>query len=124
MDIKRVHDMIEVNLFGTIYGSKAALMQMRKQSEGMIINILSTSALTGRPKSSGYCASKYAVAGFTKSLRLEVEDGHITVVGVYPGGMQTNFFDERKPDNYHEYTDPVDVAQRIVNNSPYANQNP
>ena len=116
MDLSRVHDMVEVNLFGTIYGSKIALQQMRKQSGGVIVNILSTSALTGRAYGSGYCASKYAAVGFTSSLRLEVEADNIKVIAVYPGGMKTSFFDEAKPENYDEYMEPAEVARKIVDN--------
>jgi NAD(P)-dependent dehydrogenase (short-subunit alcohol dehydrogenase family) len=116
MDLKRVHDMIEVNLFGTIYGSKAALIQMKKQGSGTIINILSTSALEGRPGSSGYCASKWAAVGFTKSLRLEVESAGIKVLAIYPGGMKTNLFDEEKSKNYESYMEPDFVAGKIIEN--------
>jgi NAD(P)-dependent dehydrogenase (short-subunit alcohol dehydrogenase family) len=110
MDLKRVHDMMEVNLFGTIYGSKAAL----NHKVTMIINILSSSALQGRAGSSGYCASKYAADGFTKSLRLEAPE--IQVIGVYPGGMKTPFFDEARPSVYHKFMDPFNIAQKIVVN--------
>ncbi len=116
MDMKRVHDMIEVNLFGTMYGSKAALIQMRKQGSGTIINIISTSALEGRAHSSGYGASKFAAMGFTKSLRKEVEETGITVLAIYPGGMRTNLFDEERPKDYGEYMDPKEVAEKIVAN--------
>lgn len=115
-DWSRVHEMIEVNLFGTIYGSKVALIQMRKQGNGTIINILSTSALEGRAGSSGYGASKFAAMGFTKALRKETEGTEIKVMAIYPGGMQTNFFDEKKPENYVEYMNPSFVAQKIVEN--------
>ena len=116
MDMNRVHDMVEVNLFGTIYGSKFALQQMRRQGSGVIVNILSTSALTGRAYSSGYCASKYAAVGFTNTLRLEAEPDHIKVISVYPGGMKTNLFDEAKPENYGEFMKTEDVAEKIVGN--------
>lgn len=116
MDIKRVHDMVEVNLFGTLYGSKAALVQMKKQHSGTIINILSTSALQGRAGSSGYCASKYAAVGFTNSLRLEAEPEKISVLAIYPGGMQTHLFDEKRPENYREYMEPAAVAATIIAN--------
>jgi short-subunit dehydrogenase len=115
-DWQRVHDMFEVNIFGTIYGSKTALIQMRKQKSGVIINIISTSALDGRPGSSGYCASKYAASGFTKSLRKETEGTNIKVFGIYPGGMQTNFFDEKRPDEINDYMQPDFVASKIVEN--------
>ncbi|MFH0712683.1 MAG: SDR family oxidoreductase [Candidatus Jorgensenbacteria bacterium] len=116
MDLKRVHDMIEVNLFGTIHGSKAALIQMKKQQSGTIINILSTSALQGRPGSSGYCASKYAAVGFTKSLRLEVQPENIKVLAIYPGGMKTGLFDEQKPADYDKHMEPDFVAETVIGN--------
>ncbi|MCK4589899.1 MAG: SDR family oxidoreductase [Nanoarchaeota archaeon] len=115
-DWKRVHEMIEVNLFGTIYGSKFALVQMKKQKSGTIINILSTSALEGRAGSSGYCTSKYATAGFTKSLSLEAKPSGIQVIGIYPGGMKTHLFDEEKPADFKNFMDPMFVAEKIVEN--------
>ena len=115
-DWKRAHDLIEVNLFGTVYGSKIALAQMRKQSFGLIINIISTSGLNGKINETAYCASKFAVTGFTKSLIKEVDGKKIKVLGVYPGGMQTNLFNENKPENYTEFMDPNFVAEEIVNN--------
>ena len=115
-DWKRAHDLIEVNLFGTVYGSKVALLQMRKQGFGSIINILSTSALEGKINETAYCASKFAAMGFTKSLIKEVDGKNIKVLAVYPGGMRTNLFDEKKPENYADFMDPNDVALKIVEN--------
>ncbi|MEX2033389.1 MAG: SDR family oxidoreductase [Candidatus Colwellbacteria bacterium] len=116
MDWKKVHELVEVNLFGTIYGSKAALIQMRKQGFGVIVNIISTSGLQGRPDSSGYCASKFAARGFTESLRREAEDAGIKVIAVYPGGMKTHLFDEKIPDDIDKYMEPEFVADRIIQN--------
>lgn len=116
IDINRMHQMMEVNVFGVLYGSRAALNYMKPRQQGTIVNILSTSALTGRANSAAYAASKYAATGFTKSLRLEVAPAGITVIGVYPGGMRTNFFDEQKPDDYDQYMPPADVARRIIAN--------
>lgn len=115
-DWKRAHDLIEVNLFGTVYGSKVALIQMRKQGFGLIINILSTSALEGKINETAYCASKFAAMGFTESLKKEVDGKNIKVISIYPGGMQTNLFDERKPENYNEFMDPNFVADKIIEN--------
>lgn len=116
LDMRRVHQLIEVNLFGTIYGCKEAVLQMRKQKEGCIINIQSTSALEGRAYSTAYCASKYASTGFTKALRKEVDKQGIIVLSVYPGGMKTDFFNEQMPENYSEFMDPMVVARKIVEN--------
>ena len=115
-DWGKVHDMMEVNLFGTVYGSKVALIQMRKQNSGSIINILSTSALEGRPRSSGYGASKFAAMGFTKAMRKEVEGTNVKVYAIYPGGMKSDLFNEKKPENYSKYMDTSFVADKIIAN--------
>lgn len=116
MDLNRVRQMVEVNLFGVINGCRSALKAMRKTGRGIIVNILSTSALEGRPGSSGYCASKYAAVGFTKSLRQELADDGLTVIGIYPAGMKTELFGYAKPDDYDSFMDPMIVAQKIVEN--------
>lgn len=115
-DWKRAHNLIEVNLFGTVYGSKVALAQMRKKNFGLIVNIISVSGLRGRINETAYCSSKFAAAGFTKSLMQEVDGKKIKVLGVYPGGMQTNLFDENRPKSYAEFMTPNYVAKKIINN--------
>lgn len=115
-DWERAHNLIEVNLFGMVYGSKAALAQMRKQDFGLIVNIISTSGLNGKINETAYCASKFAATGFTQSLAKEVDGEKIKVLGVYPGGMQTNLFDESKPQNYIEFMEPDFVAREVINN--------
>ncbi|MFA5936394.1 MAG: SDR family oxidoreductase [Candidatus Paceibacterota bacterium] len=115
-DWRRAYDLVEVNLFGTVYGSKVALSQMRKQGFGIIVNILSTSALYGKVNETAYCSSKFAANGFTKSLMKEVDGKNIRVFPVYPGGMQTNLFDEKRPEDYNEYMDPKSVASKIIEN--------
>lgn len=79
-DMKEVREVIEVNLFGVMYGSRAALVQMQKQNSGVIMNILSTSAQIGRVGEAAYCASKFGADGFTKSIRQEVENSNIKVI--------------------------------------------
>lgn len=116
LNIRRVHQMFEVNFFGAVYGSQSALRQMRRQGSGTVVNIVSTSGLTGRANSSAYAASKWAVHGFTESLRLEAKDSGISVIAVYPGGMRTHFFDEQRPADYEEYMEPNFVAVKILEN--------
>ncbi len=116
MDMRGVHDMVEVNLFGTIYGAKAALIQMKKQRSGCILNVLSVSALEGHVGSAGYGASKSAAAGFTNVLRKEAAPFGIQVLEFYPGGMRTRLFGERMPANYDQYMDPLDVARKVIDN--------
>ena len=116
IDWRRAHELFEVNFFGLVYGSQEAMLQMRKQGGGTIVNILSSSALDGRPLSSAYCASKFAADGFTKTLRYETEHDSITVIGVYPGGIKTELFHSNVPQDYDAYMEPHDVVSKIIGN--------
>jgi len=116
LDIERIRKMFEVNVFGVMSGSKLALTQIRKQNGGTIININSTSGLTGRPTSSSYAASKWALRGFTESLREECKGSNIRIISVYPGGMRTSLFDEDKPQDIDSYMSPESVARKIAEN--------
>ena len=117
LDAMRVHNMMEVNLFGTFYGSRAALRHMQKQGNGgTIVNILSTRSLDARAGQAGYTASKFAASGFTKALRLEATPYGIKVIAVYSGGMKTALFDKKRPADYGEFMEPADVARRIKEN--------
>ena len=70
----------EVTYLGVVYGSMAALKQMRTQPSGQIINIGSALAYRGIPLQSAYCGAKHAIRGFTASLRSELEHEHSPVV--------------------------------------------
>lgn len=113
-DMEKVKKMFEVNVIGTMNGSRVALRHMKGRGNGMIINILSTAALAPRPTLSAYCASKWAVDGFTKSIREENDD--ISVLSVYPGGMKTDIFEDSKPDDWNEFMDTSYVAEKVINN--------
>lgn len=115
-DWNLAHNMFEINFFGTAYGSKAAIIHMKKQKSGFIVNIISTSALDDRAGLPAYQASKYAVKGLTGSLREEVKNYDIGVISVYPGGMKTLMYNEEKPGDYDTYLDPSLVAQKIIDN--------
>jgi NAD(P)-dependent dehydrogenase (short-subunit alcohol dehydrogenase family) len=110
------HNLMEVNFFGTAYGSKIALEEMRKQKFGSIINIISVSALEGKINETAYCASKFAVKGFTESLKKEIKNDDIKIMSVYPSRIKTSLFGEEKQEDYEEYMEPSFVAEKIVDN--------
>lgn len=114
LDMARLHAMLEVNLFGVIYGSQSALIQMKTQHYGMIVNIVSRSSLAGRPETAGYSASKWAERGFTESLRLAAKPYGVEVIAVYPAGIKTDLFGSNKPEDYNTYMEPQYVAEKIV----------
>ncbi len=115
-DTDKVREMMEVNFFGTLYGSIEAIRQMKRQKSGTIINISSVAGLEPKNGLSCYVATKFAVSGFTKSMRLELQPFNIKAICVYPGGIKTHLFDEDKPKNFEDYMDPSSVATKIIEN--------
>lgn len=116
IDIQKLHYLFNVNFFGYFYGCKIALLQMKKQQNGVIININSTAGLEGKPGISAYVSSKFAIKGLTESIRKEVKDSDIKVFGVFPGGMQTDIYKEKYPDDLKDYMDVDSVVKKVVAN--------
>jgi NAD(P)-dependent dehydrogenase (short-subunit alcohol dehydrogenase family) len=79
-----------INFWGVIYGCKFFLPIMRRADEAHIVNVSSVFGFVGVPMNSSYCASKFAVRGFSESLRAELWDSPIGVSSVHPGGVATN----------------------------------
>jgi len=106
---------IDINLKGVVYVTRAVLPQMMKRDDGFVVNVISTSGLKGRLNESVYDASKFGVAGFTKSLQEDLKSTNVKVVGVYPGGMKTKLFEKAgKPKTNEDWMDPKKVAEVIV----------
>lgn len=79
-----------VNLDGVINGIRAYLPILLKQDSGVIVNTSSVFGLMGFPGQSAYCASKFAVRGYTESLRHELRGTGVRAIAVHPGGIKTN----------------------------------
>jgi NAD(P)-dependent dehydrogenase (short-subunit alcohol dehydrogenase family) len=84
---------LDVNLFGVIYGTTAAYSVMVKQGFGHIVNTASLAGLTPAPQEISYTASKYAVVGISNALRIEGADLGVKVSVVCPGFVRTGIFD-------------------------------
>ncbi len=80
---------IDLNLWGVVYGVDAALPIMRRQGGGHIVNTSSVAGLVPIPFQAMYCATKYAVVGLSESLRYELEDQGIRFSVVCPGNVAT-----------------------------------
>lgn len=80
---------IDVNFWGVVHGTRAYLPILLDQDSGVIVNTSSVFGLMGFPTQSAYCASKFAVRGFTESLRQELRDTGVDATLVHPGGVAT-----------------------------------
>ncbi|MET0389537.1 MAG: SDR family oxidoreductase [Polyangiales bacterium] len=79
-----------INFWGVVYGCKFFLPHLLSAEEGHIVNISSVFGLLGVPQQSSYCASKFAVRGFTESLHSELKGTRVGITTVHPGGIATN----------------------------------
>jgi short-subunit dehydrogenase len=125
-DFKRV---VDVTLLGYVHGTKAALDVMRPVNKGAIIQVGSALAYRAIPLQSAYCTCKFAIRGFTDSLRAELihEKSDITVTMLQMPGMNTIQFDWAKNLFKHKYQpvggvfDPdvcAEAAWRAVHDAP------
>lgn len=80
---------ININMWGVVYGTKAFLPYLKKQDEAHIINIASINSMLGFPENGPYTMSKYAVQAFTETLVQEYMGTPLRISSVHPGGIQT-----------------------------------
>jgi short-subunit dehydrogenase len=87
-----LQQMMETNYFGTVWCTQAALHGMLERGDGTIVNVSSIAGLMGYARMGGYCATKFAMVGFTEALRDEVIGRGVRVSLICPGTVNTNFF--------------------------------
>ena len=89
---------VGINFWGVVYGTKEFLPFIKQTKDGHIINISSLFGLTAQPTQSAYNATKFAVRGFTESLRqeLDIENCGVSALCVHPGGIRTNIANAAK----------------------------
>ncbi len=91
-DFKDIARVMDVDFWGVVNGTKAFLPQLLDSGDGHVVNTSSIFGLFAMPSQSAYNAAKFAVRGFTESLRQEmlINKRPITVTCVHPGGIKTN----------------------------------
>ncbi|HEV8557177.1 MAG TPA: SDR family NAD(P)-dependent oxidoreductase [Actinophytocola sp.] len=80
----------DINFHGVVNGTRAFLPILVEQDDGAVVNTSSVFGLVGVPYNSAYCASKFAVRGFTDALRQELRGTGVRAINVHPGGITTN----------------------------------
>ena len=115
--------MIDGNVKGVMYVTKAILPQMVERKAGQIINLGSIAGIEVYPKGNVYCASKFAVDAFTQGLRIDLNPYNIRVCAVHPGLVETEFSmvrfkgDEQRSEGVYNSLDALqaeDVANAIA----------
>lgn len=95
-------------------------LKVKSESDLKIVNIMSSAALKGNAKEALYCAVKWGQRGYTESLKAAYKGSSVKVIGVYPGGMNTDFWNESRDyvslDKQNTFMNPKDVAKVLVNN--------
>ncbi len=87
--------MIDGNVKGLLYVSKAIIPQMITNNSGFIVNIGSIAGKEVYPNGNVYCASKHAVNALNKAMRIDLNKHNIRVSGIHPGAVETNFSEVR-----------------------------
>lgn len=107
--------MMQTNVSGLFYCTKLVVAGMKQQQGGHIINISSIAGTTGIENMSGYCASKFAVRGLSQSWFKELRPFGIKVTCIYPGSVDTHFFDDIPGmQNQRVMMRPEDIASTIM----------
>lgn len=90
---------MDVNYWGMVYGSLAFLPHLQARSESGLVNISSIFGIVGVMHQLAYCSSKFAIRGFSESLRMEMNayHPHLTITSVHPGGIKTNIVRNSSP---------------------------
>ena len=112
--------MFQLNVFAMISTIQYMLPHFRKNGAGHIVNIASQAGKIATPKSSGYCASKHAILGYTNVLRQEAREMGIYVTAANFGPVQTSFFETADPGGDYARNvakfmlDPEIVARKVI----------
>ena len=105
--------MLNLNVLSVMHGSQIVIPDMQKRKSGTIINISSIAGLKPFPRHAAYCASKYAVTGFTQVIREALSPYNVRVLLVSPGAVPTGLLDQTTNDqikkDYRQWTQNLGV---------------
>lgn len=118
MDPKTWVDIVNTNLLGTYFVTRAVLPQLIEKNQGDIVNVSSTAGLNGAATTSAYSASKFGVVGLSDSLMREVRKHNIRVCTLMPSTIASDMSKELKltDGNPETVLQPEDFAELIVAN--------
>ncbi len=96
------------------------VLKVKNEQDLKIVNIMSSAALRGNKGEAVYCATKWGEKGYTESLKAAYKGTSVKIIGVYPGGINTNFYvnsrDYVSEEKQNTFMSPKDVAETILDN--------
>ena len=96
-------------------------LKVKEEKDLKIVNIMSSAALRGNKQEAVYCATKWGERGYTESLKVAYKGTSVKVIGVYPGGINTEFYknsrDYVSEEKQSTFMKPCDVAKTIIDNA-------
>lgn len=117
LKVEEIESQMETNYLGMVYCTKTFLPKMLEQKSGHIVNVASVAASFGIPGMTGYCASKFAMLGFSESLYHELKGSGVGITVVSPIMVRTNFFNHNSFNKMPRYTTALSanaVAKAVV----------
>ncbi|NIM25061.1 MAG: SDR family NAD(P)-dependent oxidoreductase [Nitrososphaeria archaeon] len=116
LSIEEIESQMATNYFGMIYCVKNFLPSMIKKKSGHIVNVASVAASFGLPGIASYCASKFAMLGFSEGLKHELKGTGVGITVVSPIMVRTNFFDHPSFEKMPKYS-PTSLSPETVANA-------
>jgi short-subunit dehydrogenase len=111
--IEEIESQMATNYFGMVYCTKVFLPKMLEQKSGHIVNVASVAASFGIPGIAPYCASKFAMLGFSESLYHELKGTGIGITVVSPIMVRTNFLKHQSFKSFPKYS-PLSLSSSVV----------
>ena len=113
LSIDEIESQMETNYFGMMYCIKNFLPSMLDKKSGHIVNVASVAASFGLPGIASYCASKFAMLGFSEGLKHELHGTGVGITVVSPIMVRTDFFDHPSFEKMPKYS-PTSLSSRTV----------
>jgi NADP-dependent 3-hydroxy acid dehydrogenase YdfG len=104
---------VEINFWGVVHGTKVFLPFLLARPEANLVNVSSVYGLIGVPAQAAYCASKFAVRGFTEAVRQDLRGTPVAVTIVFPGGVRTQIAKNSRADSSLPPAEQARLRQRI-----------
>jgi len=114
LSVEEIEQVMRINFFGAVYCTLAVLPLMLQRQEGFIVNISSLVGRFGNPREAAYCASKFAMTGFSECAYYDLKERGVHVGYINTGPIDTEIWSHDEEPTYHGHLFPPQVVSRAV----------